>query len=316
MTLKENSKSFVYLITVYTFVFFTSIYEIIVNILGFMGSVRNTPDLFLICVYLKNVVSIIPIFVLYLLLLKIYLKERNNVDKVLSAFSVSIILSLICSVIVSVVSIFVFKETTTILRVIFFLFGCILSILTLVAINAIKEQGKTIFYKVMLIVKLICFFISRLVYWEGGVYTSALLFQAVNFVIGLLSTLAVYMYIKDIICNEKTQNTQDLQEENIAKNVILTIITFGVYGYIWLYRISRNIKCLNNDKSSLTSELLCLLFVPFYMLYWVYTRAKAIKTQADYRNIQISDSATGNVKICAVEKSPKSEIYAILNLFF
>ena len=25
---------------------------------------------------------------------------------------------------------------------------------------------------------------------------------------------------------------------------------------------------------------------------------------------------TGNVKICAVEKSPKSEIYAISNLFF
>ena len=30
----------------------------------------------------------------------------------------------------------------------------------------------------------------------------------------------------------------------------------------------------------------------------------------------IASIAFGNVNICAVEKSPKSEIYAILNLFF
>ena len=308
MTLKENSKSFTYLIGVYTLPFLFAIYTIIVNVLSSIGGPGKSEPLIL-WAHLNNIIQSIPSVVLYLLLLKTYIKERNNVDKVLSAFTTNIILTLISSVIISVVPILVFKQSTNILRIILFLSSSSISILTLIAINVIKEQGKTTFYKVMLIVGLVSVFISRLWYWVNvwesthiefsrlfqiyeGVFARELLYQLFGFVLSVLSILVVYMYIKDIICTEKTHNIQNAKEENIAKNVILTIITFGVYGYIWLYRMSRNIKCLNNDKSSSTGELLCLLFVPFYMLYWVYTRAKAIKTQADCRNIQISDGAT------------------------
>ena len=145
--------------------------------------------------------------------------------------------------------------------------------------------------KTVSVVEIIFFAISTILVIPRAFVRGPLFASGISALPLLLFYIALYIISKDVEEVEKEVNISDLQEDNIAKNVLLSIITFGVYGYIWLYRMSRNIKCLKNDNSSLTGELLCLLFVPFYMLYWTYTREKAIKAQADCRNIQMSDNA-------------------------
>lgn len=49
---------------------------------------------------------------------------------------------------------------------------------------------------------------------------------------------ALFVLSRDIIETERTFNITDLKEENITKNVIFTIITFGVYGYTECQEIS------------------------------------------------------------------------------
>lgn len=242
-----------------------------------------------------------PAICLIYIAIQLYSKT-DNIEKVLTTFSyyliaypIALILSTLSRVVLFNEAIFIIQIISTIIEIMLFFLPAILGI------NIVKISGSTQFLKKVSLIEMVIFSISTISIIARTVYLSS----SVN-VFGSMPLQLAFFYValfilsRNIEETERTFNITDLEEENIAKNVIFTIITFGVYGYIWLYRMSRNIKCLNNDKSSLTGELLCLLFVPFYMLYWVYTRAKAIKTQADCRNIQIGDSAT---------------LYLILSLF-
>ena len=69
----------------------------------------------------------------------------------------------------------------------------------------------------------------------------------------------------------------NIKKQNIGVCVLLYYITFGVYAIYWYYRLIINLRILQDDKSSYVRELLCLLFVPFYSIYWWYTRGKRIR---------------------------------------
>ena len=73
-----------------------------------------------------------------------------------------------------------------------------------------------------------------------------------------------------------SQNTQ-IHKQNIVFSIFLTIITFGIYSFFWKYILLKNTKAIKNDGSSCAREMLCLLFVPFYSLYWWFTRGQTVK---------------------------------------
>lgn len=54
----------------------------------------------------------------------------------------------------------------------------------------------------------------------------------------------------------------------------------------------QNVRALKQDNSSCTGEMLCLLFVPFYALYWWYTRGNDVKSLLDARDYHISSTGT------------------------
>ncbi|HBP38000.1 MAG TPA: hypothetical protein DD640_04530 [Clostridiales bacterium] len=83
-----------------------------------------------------------------------------------------------------------------------------------------------------------------------------------------------------------------LEVKDIAVCIILSLITFGIYNLIWLYALCKKIKLLNKEAPDCAGEFLCLIFVPFYQLYWFYTRGKKLSDAAAGRNIQISDNST------------------------
>lgn len=69
---------------------------------------------------------------------------------------------------------------------------------------------------------------------------------------------------------------------SIVKLIVLGIVTLGIYLYIWIYRTNEFIS--KRTPMALTSssglQVVLCLFVPFYILYWIYKQCKAIE---DYK---------------------------------
>ena len=75
----------------------------------------------------------------------------------------------------------------------------------------------------------------------------------------------------------------------IILHVLLWIVTFGIWGYVWTYRMTRCTNCAYGEKQrSPIAQLLLCMFVPFYNIYWSYKTAKRIDKIAIYKNV-ISD---------------------------
>ena len=81
-----------------------------------------------------------------------------------------------------------------------------------------------------------------------------------------------------------------INKRNTAKCILLSIITLGIYGIYWLYLLVKNIRSIQKNTASCTGEMLCLIFVPFYSLYWWYTRGEKVKQEFSQHNY----SSTGN----------------------
>ena len=89
------------------------------------------------------------------------------------------------------------------------------------------------------------------------------------------------------------------EEKNVAVCIILTFVTCSIYMWFWMYNMIKKIRMLANDTSDMIGEYLLLMLVPYYNVYWVYTRGKKISEEAARRGIQITDN---------------SVLYLILNL--
>ena len=64
---------------------------------------------------------------------------------------------------------------------------------------------------------------------------------------------------------------------SIVLLIVLSIVTFGIYVFIWIYRVSEFLgKALGREQFSPGVEVVLCLFVPFYIIYWVYKQAKGI----------------------------------------
>ena len=66
------------------------------------------------------------------------------------------------------------------------------------------------------------------------------------------------------------------EEKNIAVCIILAIVTCSIYMWFWMYNMIKKIRMLANDTSDMVGEYLLLMLVPYYNVYWVYTRGKKI----------------------------------------
>ena len=89
------------------------------------------------------------------------------------------------------------------------------------------------------------------------------------------------------------------EEKNVAVCIILAFVTCSIYMWFWMYNMIKKIRMLANDTSDMVGEYLLLMLVPYYNVYWVYTRGKKISEEAARRGIQITDN---------------SVLYLILNL--
>ena len=72
-----------------------------------------------------------------------------------------------------------------------------------------------------------------------------------------------------------------INKRKVGISIVLSLITAGIYLIYWKYLLVKNIRALKGDESSCTGEMLCLILVPFYSLYWWYTRGEFVKRYCD-----------------------------------
>lgn len=69
-------------------------------------------------------------------------------------------------------------------------------------------------------------------------------------------------------------SVHSVSKRKIAVSILLSIITLGLYKIYWHYLLVKNTHIITKNESGCVKEMLCLTFVPFYSLYWWFTRGK------------------------------------------
>ena len=68
-----------------------------------------------------------------------------------------------------------------------------------------------------------------------------------------------------------------IKTRSIAFSILLSIMTLGIYYmFIWRYSIMSDIRKVRKRGSIAVGEMLLYTFIPFYSLYWLYTRGSAL----------------------------------------
>lgn len=75
--------------------------------------------------------------------------------------------------------------------------------------------------------------------------------------------------------------------QNIAKHIFLSIFTLGIWHFIWVYNVTKNLEIVDRDvKAKYTKELLLYMFVPFYCVYWNFKAAYATDKYAEASGVE------------------------------
>lgn len=81
------------------------------------------------------------------------------------------------------------------------------------------------------------------------------------------------------------------ERKSIPVCILLTIITLGIYGLIRAYSLCKKIRLTRGEAPEVVGEFLCLVFVPFYSIYWAYTRGKRLYEGIASRGMPASDNS-------------------------
>lgn len=82
------------------------------------------------------------------------------------------------------------------------------------------------------------------------------------------------------------------QQRSVATVVIFSIITCGIYLFYWYYVTMRDLNAYL-DVSDMDSgiELILVIFVPFYAIYWLYKYAKRASDAHAKAGLSIKDDS-------------------------
>ena len=73
----------------------------------------------------------------------------------------------------------------------------------------------------------------------------------------------------------------------LFKQVLLMMVTFGIWYLIWIYRITRYLNRVNGmERRTPVNQLLLCMFVPFYVVYWTYQSALRADKLASYVGVE------------------------------
>ena len=86
-----------------------------------------------------------------------------------------------------------------------------------------------------------------------------------------------------------------VKKYSLAAVILLSIITFGIYGLYWIYRLARdvNLICAGDGKKTsglLVYFLLSLITLGIYGIVWIYMLGDRIQDNGPKYNLTIKES--------------------------
>ncbi len=93
-----------------------------------------------------------------------------------------------------------------------------------------------------------------------------------------------------------------IKEKNIVTNILLSIVTCGIYGIVWFISLTDDVCTASDDRSMSggMAFLLTLITCGIYGYYWAYQMGKLMVKAQEKNNIPVKDN---------------SVIYLILQIF-
>jgi len=110
----------------------------------------------------------------------------------------------------------------------------------------------------------------------------------------LAFTFAILVFVW--ACAARSMNeakNKDIIKRNIPLSVVLSVITLGIYAIFWIKSISEDIAKLEGEKTNSYLETALFFTVPFYCMYWYYTKGRKIAKLADDADMSILFSIQG-----------------------
>ena len=70
-----------------------------------------------------------------------------------------------------------------------------------------------------------------------------------------------------------------IQNKSIPMVILLSIVTCGIYGLYWIYKLTEDVNKLTGDPNATSGGMVILLSIitcNIYMWYWLYKQGDAI----------------------------------------
>ena len=84
-----------------------------------------------------------------------------------------------------------------------------------------------------------------------------------------------------------------IEQRNIALCIILSIVTCGIYGLYWIYKLTEDVNKLTGDPNATSGGMVILLSIitcNIYMWYWLYKQGDAIDQVKASRGLSSGNS--------------------------
>ena len=131
---------------------------------------------------------------------------------------------------------------------------------------------------------------------EVSLFTLQSLLYALYRLCCYFAFVRVILSLEAVPVTERETGSSGWPVKSIAACILLSLITCGIYQLFWAYSLCKSIRRLNGEPETCVGEFLCLTFVPFYGLYWMYTRGEKIARGAAARGVTVQNIGT----ICLV----------------
>lgn len=85
-----------------------------------------------------------------------------------------------------------------------------------------------------------------------------------------------------------------IKKESLAKCIVLSIVTCGIYAFIWFYNMTKEVVSAGNrayKTSPGTATLLYLVTCGIYGIYWSYKMGEALDDISISKGLQPSNRA-------------------------
>jgi|GEM_PF-565250 len=112
-------------------------------------------------------------------------------------------------------------------------------------------------------------------------------------------------------------NPTGIKERSIPLAIVFTVITLGIYGYYWVYKLHDEANALSGRRGEMHPGLvvlLCIVTFGIFRVYWAYSQGEKFREEANARGSNEANDCPVLYLVLEIAKYFVSGITSIINL--